>query len=178
MLVLSIGLFGILAVIITSLQLNSSSVYRTIAAQQAHAMAETLRANPTTLATTNAASGVAFSTTAASGLAVGITQSCLTAAGCAGASPAPRNEFIGTSLQMWNTQLAALLPQGVGTVCQDSTPNDGTSANWACDGAVNAPYVVKVCWSESRVSGSNAVNAGVSGGYWTGGALLCTYTNL
>ena len=49
-LVVSLGLFGILAVVINSLKLSSSSTYRTIAAQQANALAEVIRANPPTLA--------------------------------------------------------------------------------------------------------------------------------
>jgi type IV pilus assembly protein PilV len=178
LLVLSVGLFGILAVIIKSLQMNSSSVYRTIASQQAYAMAETLRANPTAVGTANAASAVAFSTSGVA--ATTIDTTCLNATGCA------RNAFIANSLYMWNQQLAALLPQGQGTICQDSTPNDGTPANWLCNGPTgtqtptdqNAPYVVKVCWNESRIAASSSVIASASGVTSGTGGALCTYTNL
>lgn len=183
LLVLSIGLFGMLAVIVNSLKMNSSSVYRTIAAQQATALAETLRANPTAVGSTFVpVAGVtpyAFSSIAISAITPTTTLSCLQAAGCAGAAPLPRNEFILTSMDMWQKQLAAVLPSGTGTVCRDSTPNDGTSANWLCDGAANAPYVIKVCWNESRIAASNSASAvtGTGGTFGTGGA-LCTYTNL
>lgn len=183
MLVVSIGLFGMLSIIITSLKMNSSSVYRSIASQQAYAMAETLRANPTAVGTVSAASAVAFST---SGLVPTFTLSCLQTAGCArGTTTTPG--FVQMSLKMWSDQLAALLPNGTGTVCQDSSPNDGTLANWLCNGPTgsqlptdqNAPYVVKVCWDESRIAASSSViSTGTTGGtHGTGGA-LCTYTNL
>jgi type IV pilus assembly protein PilV len=165
-LVLSIGIFSILAIIINSLRLNSSSVFRTVAAQQAAAIAEVLRANPTTVGTMNAASGVAF---AAPGTTA-VTPSCLTATGCA------RNAFVKTSIAMWQLQLAVVLPQGNGTVCQDSTPSDGNPTGWLCDGAANAPYVVKICWDESRISASSSV-AG-SGGTPSSGGVLCTNTTI
>jgi type IV pilus assembly protein PilV len=172
LLVLSIGLFGMLSIIITSLKMNSSSVYRTIASQQAYAMAETLRANPTAVGTVNAASAVAFSSTPAA-----YSATCLQSVGCARGSTSA-NGYVQMSMRMWLDQLAALLPKGTGTVCQDSTPNDGTPVNWQCDGTANAPYVVKVCWDESRISASSSVAGTAASGYWAGGSALCTYTNL
>jgi type IV pilus assembly protein PilV len=165
-LILSIGIFSILAVIIVSLQMSSSSVYRTIASQQAYALAEILRANPTTLGTSNAASGVAFTSP---GSAI-ISTPCLQSGGCA------RNNFVPTSLALWQQQLASVLPQGQGTVCQDSTPNDGAPTSWLCDFAVQAPYVIKICWDESRIAASSSVSG--TGGTTSSGGLLCTYTNL
>jgi type IV pilus assembly protein PilV len=179
LLILSIGIFGMLAVIVTSLQMNSSSVYRTIAAQQAYAMAETLRANPTALGTANPVSSVAFSAATSA-----VTITCLQAAGCTVGSTAT-NGFVQMALYMWQQQLALVLPSGTGTVCQDGTPNDGTSANWLCDGPSGtqtpmnplAPYVVKVCWDESRISASTAVT-NTGGTTSSGGGALCTYTSL
>jgi type IV pilus assembly protein PilV len=175
LLVLSVGLFGMLAIIITSMQMNSSSVYRTIAAEQAYAMAEVLRANPTTLWTVDTSVASAFSS-ATPGVATTCLQSSLS--GC-GRGTSGANGFVQMSVAMWQTQLASLLPAGAGTVCQDSTPNDGTPTNWLCDGASgtsnNAPYVVKVCWNESRIIASSSVTGSSTSG--SGGA-LCTYTNL
>lgn len=170
LLVVSIGIFSILAVITVSLQLNSSSVYRTIASQQAYAMAEALRANPSTLGTINSSLAVTFANPGSGGT----STTCWNAAGCT------RNFYVASTIDAWNKQLAALLPAGTGTVCLDSTPNDGTSANWACDGATNpkAPYVVKVCWNESRIAASSSVNNGAGGGTSGGGGALCTYTSL
>jgi type IV pilus assembly protein PilV len=178
--VLTIGLFGILGIIITSMQMNSSSVYRTIAAQQAYAMAETLRANPTALGTASAASAVAFASATSA-----VVNTCLQSAGCSRGSTGA-NGFVQMSISMWQAQLAAVLPYGTGTICQDGTPNDGTSANWMCDGPSgtqtptnnNAPYVVKVCWNESRIAASSSVVVSTSGGTSGSGGALCTYTNL
>lgn len=47
----------------------------------------------------------------------------------------------------WRAQIAALLAGGVGVVCRDATPDDGTSGAPACDGAGPA-YAVKVFWTE------------------------------
>ena len=114
MLVVSIGIFSILAVITVSLQLNSSSVYRTIASQQAYAMADLLRANPTALGTADPAIATFASAPAAT------STLCWATTGCT------RNLFVATALDAWNKQLAAVLPSGTGTVCRDSSPNDGT----------------------------------------------------
>lgn len=171
LLVLSIGLFGILAIILNSLKMNSSSVYRTIAAQQAYAMAETLRANPTAVGTISAATAIAFST---SGVAPAFTQSCLQAAGCPRGTSAT-NGYVQMSLQMWQDQLASVLPQGTGTICQSSGP-----PNWACDVAANPqdPFIVQVCWNESRIAASANVVTGSNSGTTGTGGTLCTYTNL
>lgn len=167
MLVVSIGIFSILAVITVSLQMSSSSVYRTIASQQAYAMADLLRANPTTLGSADPA----VSTFASS---AGSTSTlCWSTTGCS------RNFFVATALDAWNKQLAAVLPSGAGTICRDGTPYDGTPAAWACDNAAQAPYVVKVCWNESRIAASSSVTGGASGGGTSSsGGTLCTFTNL
>jgi len=173
LLIVSIGIFSILAVITVSLQLNSSSVYRTIAAQQAYAMAEALRANPSALGTINSSLAVTF---AAPGTG-GTSTTCWNGTGCT------RNFYVATTLDAWNKQLAAVLPSGTGTVCLDSSPYDGTPTNWACDGATNplAPYVVKVCWNESRIAASSSVSVtggAAGGGTSATGGMLCTYTSL
>jgi type IV pilus assembly protein PilV len=51
-------------------------------------------------------------------------------------------------LTAWQRELAAELPRGRGLVCRDSTPDDGHSADAACDG--EGGMVVKVFWLESR----------------------------
>lgn len=169
LLVVSIGLFSILAVITMSLQMNSSSVYRTVASEQAYAMAEMLRANPTAIGTTNQAVAVTFANPGTGSP----STSCWNVAGCT------RNVYLPSVLDAWNKQLAAVLPSGAGTVCQDSTPYDGSPGNWACDGVPQAPYVIKVCWSESRIAASSSVTGGaLGGGTSAAGGVLCTYTNL
>lgn len=167
LLILSIGLFGMLGITANSLKLTSSANYRTTAAQQAYAMAETLRANPSTLGAASPGDATFVSTTPAS------MPNCVKSAGCA------RDAFINNAVYMWQQAVQANLPSGAGTVCRDSSaasnsPNTaGSTINWNCSGS--GQYVVKVCWNEARVaaSGSTASAAGYSGG---GNNLLCTWT--
>ena len=167
LLILSIGLFGMLGITTNSMKLTSSGNFRTIAAQQAYAMAETLRANPATLGIANVGDTAFVSTTPAS------TPNCVKAAGC------DRGAFINNAVYMWQQAVQANLPSGAGMVCRDSSaasnpPNTaGSTINWNCSG--DGQYVVKVCWNESRiaVSGTTAAGAGYSGG---GNNLLCTWT--
>jgi prepilin-type N-terminal cleavage/methylation domain-containing protein len=49
-------------------------------------------------------------------------------------------------MESWQAQLENVLPHGGGTVCRDSTPFDGSTGNFACDGTGDA--VVKVVWRE------------------------------
>ncbi len=134
-LILSFGLLGMLGLITNSLKLTSSSNYRTIAAQQAYSMADTLRSNVLILAKFQNPTGAS-------------TTNCLKQAGC------DTNAMYANDVQMWSARLAAMLPQGRGTVCSDATPNDGDPGDWACDAvAANpaGPFVVKVCWVEGQI---------------------------
>lgn len=167
LLILSIGLFGMLSLTANSLKFTTSANYRTIAAQQAYAMAETLRASPLALGITTAGDIAFVSTTPAS------TPDCVKAAGYS------RSAFINNTVYMWQQAVQANLPRGAGTVCRDNAaasnpPNTaGANIDWNCSG--NGQYVVKVCWNESRVqvSGATAAGAGYIGG---GNNLLCTWT--
>jgi type IV pilus assembly protein PilV len=62
----------------------------------------------------------------------------------------------------WNATVASALPQGVGLVCKDSTPDDGGDADgdgsvatgeMACDDT-GGQYVVKLWWAEREDGGS------------------------
>jgi len=89
------------------------------------------------------------------------TANCMTATGC---NP---QQLAYEDVWEWNQQICAQLPQTSactdpsplppsgavgpwGVVCIDSSPNDGTPTAPACDGAANAPYVIKVWWIEDR----------------------------
>jgi type IV pilus assembly protein PilV len=60
----------------------------------------------------------------------------------------------GYDFSQWNAELTAQLPSGIGRVCIDGTPNDGTSASPACDG-VGTVYAIKVWWDDSRSGAAN-----------------------
>ena len=155
-LILSMGVLGVLGLVIKSMQFSSSANYRSVAAQQAYSIAEMLRANPSML---NAFRGLPATSPA-------MNNNCLLAAGCSS------GDWNTTAYSHWKRQLAATLPNGDGYICQDST-NDGlaenatapSAADWMCDGT--GPFVIKVCWNESRA----AIGA------FAGGA-LCVWTTL
>jgi len=135
-LVLSFGMLGMLSVFLNSLKITSSSHYRSIAAQQMYALSDNVRSSLPQLTVYPTASGSAVS-------------NCLTTAGCTTA------EITQTEVALWQTRLAAMLPSGAGTICRDSSPSDGTTGSWACDGT--GQYVIKVCWDDSRVPTSSSV---------------------
>lgn len=148
LLVLSFGMFGMMGVLVNSLKLSSSSNYRTIAAQQAYTITESLRTNPSMLA-----SFAAPGTT--------VTAGCMATGGCT------TTQLVNTQFGLWGQILATALPNGSGTICHDSAaathnPIAGAPTNWNCDGA--GPFVIKICWDESRIPTSNS--------------LQCTWTNV
>src|SRR5664279_5546377 len=53
--------------------------------------------------------------------------------------------LLGYDMADWQTEIAAQLPAGVGVVCIDSTPDDGTSAAPQCDG-IGTVIAVKLWW--------------------------------
>jgi type IV pilus assembly protein PilV len=175
-LIVSLGMFGILAVIINSLKLSSSSNYRTVAAQQATAMADLLRANPTTIAYNSAIpvpgdcdavvpGACSFSLLSAN--AASASDTCFRSAGCS------RSTFVNTTFRTWRTNLAAILPSGDGTICRDNAPATNaptfSAGTWSfnCPVAATGPYVVKVCWGESNIRATTATSIG---------GMLCTWT--
>ncbi len=166
--VAAMGLLGMLSVVINSVKLTSSSNYRTIASQQAYAMAEALRANPFLVAPASG-TGTSFSSPAST-----LTSNCLLSAGCATTS------FVNSEYYLWRQQLSAVLPGGDGTICRDSTPLSPafSPSDWQCDGG--GEFVVKVCWNESRVAGSASAASGTlrtTAAIMTGGQ-ACTWTSL
>lgn len=168
LLVLSIGLFGMLNLASKGLRLAGSSSYRAVAAQQAHAMAEVLRANPSALGTTGTDATFAAPTAAAA-------SACLGSSGCV------RNDYVGNAVAMWQSALATALPSGAGTVCLDAAAAtnapavSGATINWNCSGA--GQFVVKVCWDDARTPtpGGASSSAGFTA---AGSGMLCTWTGL
>lgn len=165
--VLSFGLLGMLGLLTNGLKMTSSSQYRTIAAQQLTAIADMISANPD-ISFAYAALPASNTTNSV------ITPNCLTAdcptivsTTTTGTPPVTTTttSLSSTSLpltdyKLWQQNLA-MLPQGAGIVCLDSTPTDGDSANFACDGS--GRLTVKICWNEhGRVA--------ISGGGGSGGA--------
>lgn len=150
-LIVALGILGTLGLLMNGLRLSSSSNYRSIAAAQANAMADALRGNPFAIA------GVALSSFDAPVPAS--SPGCFTAAGCV------RANFVNNNVWVWQQQLAASLPNGVGRICRDNTVNAANAAP-ACNGF--GGYVVSVCWNEQRINVSST-NLDATG-------TLCTWT--
>ena len=127
--VLSIGLVGVAALQMYGLQSNQSSYHRTVATYQAWDIADRIRSNP------------AGDYSSVSGL--GTDPTCISdAAGCTTAQLVQHDTF------EWNTNNSAVLPNGAGVVCTDSTPND-----LACDG-LGTMLAIKLNWSDDNAGGT------------------------
>jgi type IV pilus assembly protein PilV len=132
LLILSIGLLGMVGLQTSSLRNTQSAYFRTQATVMAEDIMERMRANP------QAVRAGAYHATSGQ-----CNNACLTVAGCSAAAMAQHD------LGEWLDALAEALPMGVGRVCMDSTPDDGTATAPACDGAGNL-HAVKIWWDDNR----------------------------
>lgn len=137
LLVLSGGMLGIASVQSVSLRNNQAALFRTQATMLSSEIIERMRGNKT-----------AVDNDAYDDVAGAATAACFTAAGC---TP---NQMAAQDILDWDTAVAATLPGGTGVVCLDSTGNDGTAANFACDGNGNI-YAVKIFWDDNRDGTAN-----------------------
>ena len=122
LIVLTIGLLGIAALYLDSLQAGRTAIYRTQAVTLAADLADRIRMNRTALA----AYGAQFTDTGTE------TAACQTTGGCTDAELASDDVF------HWKEQLAQVLPGGEGQVAVTLPPATGEPAS----------YVITVQWSE------------------------------
>lgn len=148
--VLSFGLLGMLGLLLNSYKLTSSSNYRTIAAEQAQSIAESLRANSYAALVYDVPNMTASASSA-----------CFQPLGCPSTSGSQERAatLAATEFRLLQTRVQTMLPGSDVMVCRDVSPNDGDPSNWKCDPAPatpppNAPFVVKICWDERNVTGS------------------------
>lgn len=120
--VLAIGMLGIAALYLNSLQAGRSAIYRTEAVNLAADLADRIRANRTAVAGYGNVYADAFVAVAA----------CATTAGCTAAQLAT------TDLSGWKADIAQLLPGGAGQVVVALPVAAGEPAN----------YVITVRWAE------------------------------
>ncbi|MFT6824450.1 MAG: type IV pilus assembly protein PilV [Pseudohongiellaceae bacterium] len=132
LLVLSFGMLGMAGVQAVSLRGNLAAYYRTMATTQSVDIIERMRAN-----IVGVADGDYDDITGAA------TANCFTAFGCSSTQMAAQDVFD------WSARVAATLPLGASVVCLDSSPNDGTAAANACDGA-GIVYAIKLFWDDDR----------------------------
>jgi type IV pilus assembly protein PilV len=127
--IFSMGLAGLSMLLLTAVMGTAEAGHHTVASTKASSLAEMIALNPDAL-------GHYINPQALE------DYSCLDGEGCSG------GQLAAEELGAWQRDLAAELPRGRGLVCRDSTPDDGYSADAACDG--EGGMVVKVFWLESR----------------------------
>lgn len=138
-LVLAIGLLGIAGLQAAGLQMNNSAYQRSQAAVLTQDMADRARANTEGYQT--GAYDIGDPTS------VSVTDSCFTTGGC---SP---TQLAQSDVARWRQTVQELLPGGEATICQDDSPEDGTSeTSPACSGSGN--YVIKIWWTDDREGGN------------------------
>ncbi len=120
--VLAIGMLGIAALYLNSLQAGRTAIYRTQAVTLAADLADSIRSNRAAVANYGNVYGDAFA-------AVG---ACATTAGCSA------TDLAATDLSRWKAALAQLLPNGQGQVVVTLPAAAGEPAN----------YVITVQWAE------------------------------
>lgn len=129
--VLSIGVLGVAALHATALKSNSSSYVRSQMTLAAYDLADRMRANR------QAALDGDYD-------GIGGTQhtSCESSGGCSASDMAEHDVWT------WKNQLTDIVPDATGTVCQDSSPNDGTGTGSAsCDGSGDL-RAIKIWWQD------------------------------
>lgn len=147
--IFSIGLLGIASLQIAGMRFTHGSQLRSIATLQAETMADLMRANE--FAVRNG-----FYNMGPTSMPTTFPTNCSTTV-CAAAARATFD------LVTWNQATGGqplqanneVLPQGVGMVCVDSTPNNGTPAGWACDNLGNV-FAIKIQWQERAVGAEDA----------------------
>jgi len=127
--IFSMGLAGLSLLLLTAVMGTAEAGHQTVASTKASSLAEMIALN-------SYAAGHYINPLPPD------DYSCIDGAACSGGQLAAQD------LGVWQQELAAELPRGRGLVCRDSTPDDGHSADAACDG--EGGMVVKVFWLESR----------------------------
>lgn len=127
--VTSVGFIAAARLQTLGLTLNNSALYRQKATLLGNQMTDRMRANQAGLAR-----GAYDNPTPGD-------TACL-ATGC---SP---TELAQADAAEWAADVAAQLPEGSGTVCIDSTPDDGEAGAPACDG-LGSLLAVKVWWTDT-----------------------------
>jgi type IV pilus assembly protein PilV len=132
-LVLAVGLVGLAGIQASGLQMNDSAYMRSQASILAQDIADRARANTR-----------GFRNGAYDDPSADIHDDCQEHA-----NRCTAKEMAQTDVKVWQDSVAALLPDGEGTICQDgNSPDSGSSASSpACNGG---EYVVKIWWTDDR----------------------------
>jgi type IV pilus assembly protein PilV len=126
--IFSTGLGGLSLLLLTAVMGTAAASHQTIASTRASSLAEMIAMN-------SVASGHYINPIPEAG-------PCMVDDDCS------NEQLASADTNYWLEELARELPRGSGLVCRDSTPDDGHSADPACDGTGN--LVVKVFWMETH----------------------------
>lgn len=147
--IFSVGMLGLLGLTSNGLMMTYMANYTTTAAQMAYELADNIRGNPIRLANypESEPDGDPNSQT--------VYPECFAESTDSTCGP---EQLVPTELWLWKKRISEVLPAGQGVICRDATPTDGDpDVGWACDGsAANAPFVVKICWSNRTNGGGRA----------------------
>jgi type IV pilus assembly protein PilV len=141
--IFAFGMLGVAGLQMASLSNMDSAQNRSVASLKASEMADRIRVNPA--ATYDGVGGA--------------DNKCRTAhyANRNGAAEnCTKEQMAADDVWDWKQELEARLPGGTGTVCIDSTPDDGQPAATACDN-VGTALAIKVWWNEKPRSAAPAV---------------------
>lgn len=141
--VIAFGLLGIAGLQAFAIKNNQSASLRLTASTLANDMVDRMKTNYVGVSNGdyNKPSTTDYGTAVAS---------CLTPSGC---TP---QQLAQNDLNEWSVKVAAVLPNGRGIVCLDSTPNDGVDATApACDNTGVTIYTVKIWWLDDRTATGN-----------------------
>lgn len=141
--VLSFGLLGTAGMQIKSQQFNRSAYFETQAIIIAHDMLERIRSN-----VAGQREGYYHMPTSTR------HSTCYTLAGCDTLQMAQNDMFEWTGED--TDSISTKLPGGSGTVCLDTSPDDGTPNTPNCDGSGDT-YAIKIWWKDSDDSTRRAV---------------------
>ena len=125
--VFSFGLAGLSALLLVSIIGSAEARYEGIASIAAANLAEQIRLNPDALERYLNPPET-------------ISQICL------GGDQCTANQQADYDFGLWRVELADRIKNARGTVCHDSTPEDGVDGSNHCDGA--GPLVIKIFWPE------------------------------
>jgi type IV pilus assembly protein PilV len=135
LLVLSLGLAGIAALLITGMTTSNAANLNSLAVTHVQSGVEMMRGN------LEAYVNGWYAGANTSGAAT-------TAIACSGANGCTPAEQANNDFALWRERLQNSMPDGQGFICMDSTPEDGQPAALACDG--NGSNVIKIFWRDAR----------------------------
>lgn len=143
LIVLTGGMLGMARLQVTSLKTTVDSSNYGVAARLNYDIGERIRFEPEQIDAYIAASATDLTAVA--------SAPCYTGTGCGGV------DRVRAQTAEWQRLLAAQLPGGVGLVCRDASPYDGTGpADAQCSAGATDPLVIKLWWRARLLQAATA----------------------